>query len=126
MSLDLSRFPPNSSAPEDRVSRIVTRENMETAGIYEDYKKTFGETVSVQMGAITPEGDFSSFFRGNPKFVVDKNTMTDSLIVLNDYEEFLNSQEYDMSTVVDAREWAEAWDDDSSSEEGYGDKTPTS
>ncbi|ODN87373.1 hypothetical protein L198_06997 [Cryptococcus wingfieldii CBS 7118] len=112
--------------PEDRVSGMVTREDMETASIYKDYKKTFGETVSVQMGTITPEGDFSSFFRGNPEFVVDKKTMTDSVTVLNDYEEFLDSQEYDMSTVEKAREWAEEWDDDSPSEKGDRDKAPTS
>ncbi|TYJ52575.1 hypothetical protein B9479_006825 [Cryptococcus floricola] len=94
--------------PDERVGGNVTRDNMETAGIYEDYKKTFGETVSVQLGAMTPEKKVSSLFRGNPEFVVDKNTMTDSLTVLNGYEEFVNSQEPDMATVVNAREWAQA------------------
>ncbi|WVQ77631.1 hypothetical protein IAR50_007319 [Cryptococcus sp. DSM 104548] len=105
-------FALGTHAPEAHEAVIgnVTRESMEKAGIYEDYKNTFRETVSIHLGALDPEGQFVPFIEGNPGFLVDKETMTDPDTITAMYQEFIGSQTYDESALAEAVEWEQDWE----------------
>ncbi|ODN75580.1 hypothetical protein L202_06705 [Cryptococcus amylolentus CBS 6039] len=88
--------------------------DMETAGIYEDYKNTFKKAVSVQAGAMTPEGGFLAFCVEATPFKIDRDTMTDPDTVSRKFTEFAQLQTVDESKISLAEEWCfQDWEKDS-------------
>ncbi|TYJ51462.1 hypothetical protein B9479_007966 [Cryptococcus floricola] len=89
----------------ERAVGTVTRKTMETAGIYEDYKNTFKKAVSVQSGAMTPEGGILSLWVEATPFKIDRNTMTDPNTMSRKFDEFLQLQTEDESKLSLADKW---------------------
>ncbi|TYJ53697.1 hypothetical protein B9479_005664 [Cryptococcus floricola] len=92
----------------------VTRNTMETAGIYEGYNNTFKKAVSVQSGAMTPEGEILSLWVEATPFKIDRDTMTDPDTVSRKFIEFGQLQTEDESKLSLAEEWEDQdWEKDS-------------
>ncbi|ODN98178.1 hypothetical protein I350_07824 [Cryptococcus amylolentus CBS 6273] len=89
----------------EMVVGTVTRKTMETAGIYEDYKNTFKKAVSVQSGAMAPEGKILSVWVKETPLKIDRDTMTDPDTVSKKYRDFAKRQTVDESRVSLAEEW---------------------
>ncbi|TYJ51722.1 hypothetical protein B9479_007687 [Cryptococcus floricola] len=83
----------------------ITRNTMETAGIYEGYKNTFEKAVSIQPGAMNPEGEIFSLYEEATPFKIDRNTMTDPDTVSRKFTEFVQLQTVDKSKRSLAVEW---------------------
>ncbi|ODN73033.1 hypothetical protein L202_08428 [Cryptococcus amylolentus CBS 6039] len=66
----------------------VTREDMETAGIYEDYRSTFRDAASVTPGAVDPNGELYPWAIDKPVFKIDKDSFTDAASVASAVQEF--------------------------------------
>ncbi|TYJ56116.1 hypothetical protein B9479_003226 [Cryptococcus floricola] len=98
----------------EMVVGTVRRKTMETAGIYEGYKNTFKRAVSVQTGAMTPEGEILSVWVEETPFKIDRDTMTDPDTVSRKFDEFRQLQTEDESKIPLALEWKyQDWKQDS-------------
>ncbi|ODN98188.1 hypothetical protein I350_07834 [Cryptococcus amylolentus CBS 6273] len=100
---------------EEEVIGHITREAMETAGIYEEYKKTFGETVSVRFGALNPTGQFYPIMEGGDEFRFDRDTNTCETLI-TDFQQFIRSLTFDPVALSEATAWEEEWEDSHPSE----------
>ncbi|ODN73027.1 hypothetical protein L202_08422 [Cryptococcus amylolentus CBS 6039] len=73
----------------EQIFGTVTREDMETAGIYEDYRNTFREAASIKVGAVIhPNGELFSWTMENPVFEVDKDSFKDGASLASAFREY--------------------------------------
>ncbi|TYJ51727.1 hypothetical protein B9479_007692, partial [Cryptococcus floricola] len=64
----------------------VTREDMETAGIYEGYRNTFREAAEITRGAVNSDGKLYSWTLDNHVFKVDRDSFTDGASLARAYD----------------------------------------
>ncbi|ODN87391.1 hypothetical protein L198_07015 [Cryptococcus wingfieldii CBS 7118] len=102
----------------EQVIGHITREAMETAGIYEEYKTTFGETVSVRIGALDPTGQFYPIMEGDDEFRFDRDTNTNETLI-TDFRQFIGSLTLDSVAESRATAWEEEWEALQPSESEY-------
>ncbi|TYJ51726.1 hypothetical protein B9479_007691 [Cryptococcus floricola] len=72
----------------DRIAGDVTREEMETAGIHEDYRNTFREATSLTSGAVAPNGELYRSITETPVFEVDRDSFTDKASFVSGYKKY--------------------------------------
>ncbi|ODN73031.1 hypothetical protein L202_08426 [Cryptococcus amylolentus CBS 6039] len=75
----------------------VTRDDMETAGIYEDYRNTFREAASITRGAVDPNGELYPWTIDNPVFEVDKDSFKDGASLTSAWQEYTRHHPVDPS-----------------------------
>ncbi|ODN73036.1 hypothetical protein L202_08431 [Cryptococcus amylolentus CBS 6039] len=106
----------------------ATRGDMETAGIYEDYKKAFEKVVSLRLGTLNPTGDFDPVLEGNPEFQIDREAMAETKItVFEEYQKFVDNAPIDQVARNRAMAWEVEWSEshpeiDNSEYEGSGEE----
>ncbi|ODN73032.1 hypothetical protein L202_08427 [Cryptococcus amylolentus CBS 6039] len=87
---------------EEQIAGTVTREDMETAGIYDDYIATFREAASITTGYVDPNGELYPRTIDNPVLKVDKDSLTDEASVVSAWEEYKRRHPKDPSREATA------------------------